>query len=126
MNILLSVLKCFFKQSTSKITASAQDVDAKLFRKRNDIVVAATAEIPHKEVKQVIGSVTGTSNTQVCNQQLFELAEKEARLDIIEKAQRLGANAIVNLKLTSGAYEPQASIWQISQAVYDGTAVIVA
>jgi uncharacterized protein YbjQ (UPF0145 family) len=122
----MSVLKCFFKPSTSKITASAMDVDAKLFNKRNDIVVSASTEIPSKEIKRVIGSVTGVSDTQVCTKPLFDLAEKEARLALIEKAQELGANAVVELKLTSGTYDEQSSVWQSSQVAYSGTAVVVA
>ncbi len=125
MNIVSALLKCFFRQSTKKTLESSLDIDAKLFNKRNDIVVVATSSIPHRDVARVIGNVTGTSDTQVCSKELFELAEKEARLDLIEKAQLLGANAVVDLKLISGSYEQEGSIWHLTQTVYSGTAVVV-
>lgn len=125
MNIVAALLKCFFRQSTKKTLESSLDIDARLFNKRNDLVVVATASIPHKEITRVLGNVTGTSTTQACTKELFELAEKEARLDLIEKAQLLGANAVVDLKLLSGSYEQDGSIWHLSQTVYGGTAVVV-
>jgi uncharacterized protein YbjQ (UPF0145 family) len=125
MNIVAAILKCFFRQNTKKTLESSLDIDAKLFNRRNDIVVVATSSIPHRDIARVLGNVTGTSNTQACTKELFELAEKEARLDLIEKAQLLGANAVVDMKIISGSYEPEGSIWHLSQTVYSGTAVVV-
>lgn len=39
------------------------------------------------------------------------------------RAKSLGANAVIEIKLNTGTYEQQGSKWQVSQAVYNGTAV---
>lgn len=125
MNIVAALVKCFFRQSTKKTLEDAKDIDAKLFIKRNDIVLVAASSIENREIAKVIGEVTGTSQTQACSKELFELAEKEARLDLMENAQRLGANAVVSLKMISGSSGSEASIWHMSQTTYSGTAVVV-
>lgn len=125
MNIIAFVLKCIFSPSKTKTLEHTLDIDAKLFNKRNDIVVVASSSVPHRDVARVIGSVTGVSTTQPCSKEQFELAEKEAKLELIEKAQSLGANAVVDLKMTSGAYDPNASIWHHSPVACSGTAVVV-
>ncbi|MEQ1533616.1 MAG: heavy metal-binding domain-containing protein [Sideroxydans sp.] len=114
----------FNKRRAEKAKVSAFELDARLDNKRSEIVVVASSGIPGKEIQNVLGAVTGISNTQASSKEEFELAEKEAMLALIEKAQRLGANAIVDLKLSTGSYQQQGSQWQVSQAVYNGTAVI--
>ena len=38
---------------------------------------------------------------------------------------QMGANALVDLKMTTGSYEQQGSQWMVSKVVYYGTAVKV-
>lgn len=53
----------------------------------------------------------------------FRLAEKEALLDIMNQAINLGANSVIDLKMTTGSYQQQGSQWMVSKATYTGTAV---
>ena len=67
--------------------------------------------------------MTGISDTQATSKDEFALAEKEAMFNLIGEAKKLGANAIVDMKLNTGTYQQTGSQWQVSQVVYTGTAV---
>ena len=61
--------------------------------------------------------------TQASSKQEFELAEKEAMKNLMKSAISMSANAIIDLKLSTGTYQQQGSKWEVSQAVYIGTAI---
>jgi uncharacterized protein YbjQ (UPF0145 family) len=42
---------------------------------------------------------------------------------MLKQARELGANAVVDARLTTGTYETNGSQWQVSRPVYTGTAV---
>lgn len=113
----------FYKNK--KATISASSLDLLLNQKRSEITVVSTDAVPSKNITSVIGAVSGKSKTQASTEGEFDLAEKEAMLAIIESAQKLGANAIIDLKATTGSYQQQGSKWQVSQTMYSGTAVVV-
>jgi uncharacterized protein YbjQ (UPF0145 family) len=103
------------KQKTAKIEGSLNDL-------RKDILVVTSGSIPGKNIKRIFGNVTGISNTQAKNREQFTLAEREAMHNLMLEAQKLGANAIIDLKLSTGTYQIAGS-QQVSQSVYNGTAV---
>jgi len=45
--------------------------------------------------------------------------------DTMKRALEMDANAIVDLRMTTGSYEQQGSKWMVSRVVYNGTAVMV-
>lgn len=108
-----------------KATASVASLDQLLNQKRREVTAVSTASVPGKNIASVIGAVSGKSRTQASTKEEFDLAEKEAMLAVIENAQQLGANAIIDLKATMGSYQQQGSQWQVSQTMYTGTAVVI-
>ncbi len=90
---------------------------------RQRILVVTSSIIPGKEIKDVLGSVTGVSKVAASTDAEFRLAEKEALLDIMNQAINLGANSVIDLKMTTGSYQQQGSQWMVSKATYTGTAV---
>jgi uncharacterized protein YbjQ (UPF0145 family) len=109
----------------NKAVASAVSLDLVLNQKRKEIVVVSTPTVPSKNIKSVIGVVSGKSKTGASSPQEIDLTEKEAMLAIIDSAQGLGANAVVDLKATSSSYQEQGSKWQVTQTMYTGTAVVI-
>lgn len=108
-----------------RATEKAAELDGVLAELRQQVLVVASSSIPGKEIKRVFGTVTGISQTQAVCKQEFALAEKEAMYQLILEAQKLGANAVIDLKAVMGTYQQQGSQWQVSQTVYNGTAVLI-
>ena len=92
---------------------------------RDEIITVSSSEIPGKKIVKVIGVVSGISETQASTKDEFDLAEKEALYNMMLNAKNMGANAVIDIKPTTGSYEQQGSKWQVSQVIYMGTAVIV-
>ena len=44
---------------------------------------------------------------------------------MLKNAKNMGANAIIDAKVSTGTYQTQGSQWQVSQAIYTGTAVVI-
>lgn len=110
---------------TEKAKAKTGELQMALDELRHEVIVVTSSAIAGKEIRQVFGNVTGISDTQAVSSEEFVLAEKEAMHNMILEAKKLGANAVVDLKLSTGTYEHRGSQWQVSQAVYNGTAVSV-
>lgn len=108
-----------------KARAKDTKLEATLADLRKDVLIVSSSSIPGREITRVFGNVTGISDTQASTKEEFVLAEKEAMHQLILEARSLGANAIIDLKLSMGSYQQQGSKWQVSQAVYNGTAVYV-
>lgn len=98
-------------------------IEEKLNQLRREITVVASNGIPGRNIAKVFGNVTGISDTQATSKDEFALAEKEAMFNLIGEAKKLGANAIVDMKLNTGTYQQTGSQWQVSQVIYTGTAV---
>ncbi|TKI69658.1 heavy metal-binding domain-containing protein [Sulfurimonas crateris] len=111
--------------SKKKAKERSTNMDEMLNQLRNEVLSISGSSIPGKEVKKIIGMVRGVSDTQASRKEEFELAEKEALYKMLMEAKSLGANAVIDIKLNTGTYERQGSKWQVSQAVYNGTAVEV-
>lgn len=106
-----------------KAAIKTKEIDKQIQDLRRRILVVTSSTIPGKEIKDVIGSVAGVSKVEASTDVEFRLAEKEALLDIMNQAINLGANAIIDLKMTTGSYQQQGSQWMVSKVTYSGTAV---
>lgn len=101
------------------------ELDDEIRNLRERITVVTSTSLPDKAVKSALGNVTGISATSASTDRGFRKAEKEALADIMRQGIQMGANAIVDLKMTTGSYEQQGSKWVVSKVVYYGTAVRV-
>lgn len=115
------VLIIFGRRKKAAIKTEA--IDKQIQDLRQQILVVTSSTIPGKEIKDVMGSVTGVSKVAASTDVEFRLAEKEALLDIMNQAINLGANSVIDLKMTTGSYQQQGSQWMVSKATYTGTAV---
>jgi len=127
----LTIVKPKKREETARV--KAEELDKQIQELSQRVLFVTSSTVPGKEIKRVIGAVTGVSKTEASTDAEFKLAEKEALLDIMQKAIELGANAIVDLKMTTGSYEKR--VWidigsqkgyrMVSKVTYTGTAVIV-
>jgi hypothetical protein len=85
--------------------------------------VKVFTHLPADEVKETLGLVRGISDIEASSRLDFQLAEQEALYLMLKQARELGANAVVDARLTTGTYETNGSQWQVSRPVYTGTAV---
>jgi uncharacterized protein YbjQ (UPF0145 family) len=85
--------------------------------------VRVFTQLPPEQVKQSLGLVRGLSDIEASSRRDFELAEQEALYAMLKEARALGANAVIDARLTTGTYETAGSQWQVSRPVYTGTAV---
>ena len=89
-----------------------------------NILSVTTPDVPGREIKKVIGLVKGISGPATREQE-FNLAETEAYYNMLKNAADMGANGIVNIRVSTGTYQMQGSQWQVAQLVYTGTAVLI-
>ena len=85
--------------------------------------VKVFTHLPPEKVRETLGLVRGISAIEASSRLDFELAEQEALYFMLKHALELGANAVVDARLTTGTYETNGSRWQVSRPVYTGTAV---
>ena len=85
--------------------------------------VKVFTHLPPEKVRETLGLVRGISAIEASSRLDFELAEQEALYLMLKHALELGANAVVDARLTTGTYETSGSRWQVSRPVYTGTAV---
>jgi hypothetical protein len=85
--------------------------------------VKVFTHLPPEKVRETLGLVRGISAIEASSRLDFELAEQEALYAMLQQALELGANAVVDARLTTGTYETNGSRWQVSRPVYTGTAV---
>ncbi|CAG1064748.1 hypothetical protein BAC1_00313 [uncultured bacterium] len=101
------------------------ELDDEIRNLREWIIVVTSNSLPDRVIKGALGNVTGISATSASTDRGFRKAEKEALADIMRQGIQLGANAIVDLKMSTGSYEQQGSKWIVAKVVYYGTAVKV-
>jgi uncharacterized protein YbjQ (UPF0145 family) len=85
--------------------------------------VKVFTHLPHEKVRETLGMVRGISDIEASSRIDFELAEREALYSMLKAALELGANAVIDARLTTGTYETNGSQWQVSRPAYTGTAV---
>lgn len=110
------------------------DLDKEIQYFQNRIAVATSDAIPGRATEQVLGPVTGTSRIPASNDEERQLAEREAMHSLIKQALQMGANAVLNLNMTTESFEftePKkflvfpAVTWTATKVIYAGTAVKV-
>jgi len=106
-------------------SSKTAELDDEIRNLRERIIVVTSNSLPDREIKGALGNVTGISATAASTDRGFRKAEKEALSDIMRQGIKMGANAIIDLKMTTGSYEQQGSQWMVSKVVYYGTAVRV-
>jgi uncharacterized protein YbjQ (UPF0145 family) len=85
--------------------------------------VRVFTHLPAGKVRETLGLVRGISDIEAGSGPEFELAEQQALYFMLKQALALGANAVVDARLTTATYETSGSRWQVSRPVYTGTAV---
>jgi uncharacterized protein YbjQ (UPF0145 family) len=85
--------------------------------------VRVFTHLPPGRVRETLGLVRGISDIEAGSRLEFELAEQEALYLMLKQALALGANAVIDARLTTATYETSGSGWQVSRPVYTGTAV---
>jgi uncharacterized protein YbjQ (UPF0145 family)/membrane protein implicated in regulation of membrane protease activity len=113
------------KDSADEARNRAAEVDDKINSLRSEITVLNGSIFHGKEIKTVLGAVTGSSQIAASSEDEANLAEKKAMLDMMEKTKAGGGNAVIDAKLTMSTFEKQGSKWQSSKFYYTGTAVRV-
>ncbi|MBZ0169786.1 hypothetical protein MELA_01795 [Candidatus Methylomirabilis lanthanidiphila] len=81
----------------------ALDKEIKYFQNR--VAIATANAIPGRTTEQVLGPATGTSRIPASNNDERKLAEREAMHGLIKEAIRMGANAVLDLKMVTDSYE---------------------
>jgi uncharacterized protein YbjQ (UPF0145 family) len=128
MGVLLMVIGVVFLifflsiSGSKKTKEKLESIDKMLVDMKNEILSVNGSSIPNKVIKNVFGVVKGISD-QVSKKEEFELAEKEAMYKMLFEAQKLGANAVIDVNMNTGTYEQQGSKWQVTQIIYTATAV---
>ena len=89
------------------------------------ILVVSSGYIPGEEIHHVVGHVTGTSWIEASSPEETDAAEREAKLDLMRTALNMGANAIIDARLTSSSHQQLGTQWMVSKTYYSGTAVVV-
>ena len=123
---IIPLFKMISRQRKRNVEAEMKksEITEELNNLKKDILVVSSPDIPCKNIKTVLGLVRGISG-QATTEAEFNRAEAEALKNMIDNAASIGANAIISVRLTIGAYDQQGSKWQTSQAVYIGTAVVI-
>lgn len=117
---ILLLASLIFRKRTS-----LDELEKEIQELRERITVVTSNSLPDKEIKGALGNVTGISATSASTDRGFRKAEKEAIADIMRQGIQMGANAIIDLKMTTGSYEQRAPQWLVSKVIYYGTAVRV-
>jgi uncharacterized protein YbjQ (UPF0145 family) len=125
--IILFAFFIFWRINNKKQKASKKNLETSkmIDALKLEILVVPSSEIPGKNIKNVLGLVRGVSDTQASTKEEFSLSETEALYDMLKNAKNMGANAIIDAKVSTGTYQTQGSQWQVSQAIYTGTAIVV-
>ena len=113
------------RSKRKKAESSLRNTASELTGLRSKVLVVTANSIPGKEIKSVLGTVSGTSSTSASTAAESEAAEKEALVSLMKNAVEMGANAVIDLKMTTSSYEQQGSKWMVSKAFYNGTAVTI-
>ncbi|MDE2059647.1 MAG: hypothetical protein KGL31_08295 [candidate division NC10 bacterium] len=120
---------------TYKLKWRTISLDKEIQYFQNRVAIATSDVIPDRATEQVLGPVTGTSRIPASNDDERKLAEREAMHSLIKQALRMGANAVLDMKMATDSYEhtdPKkflvlpAVTFTATKVTYVGTAVKVA
>lgn len=100
---------CLLASLIFRKRTSLDELDKEIQELRHSITVVTSSSLPDRGITGALGNVTGISETAASTDRGFRKAEKEALADIMRQGIQMGANAIVDLKMTTGSYEQQGS-----------------
>jgi uncharacterized protein YbjQ (UPF0145 family) len=113
------------RRKRQKAQSLVEKTKSELNDLRSRILVVSSSAIPGKEIIQVLGHVTGTSNLEASTPEETDAAERQAMLSLMRNALEMGANAVIVASLSSSTHQQQGSQWMVSKSYYTGTAVLV-
>ena len=114
------------RRRTRRALGILEASSSELNKLRSEVLVVSSGGIPGKEIRKVLGHVSGTSRIEASTPQEADAAEKQAMLSLMKNALEMGANAVMDAKQSSSTYERQGSKWMVSKTYYTGTAVVIA
>ena len=112
------------KWSKRKALRSIERASSEIAELTQRVLVVTSDSIPGKVITSVCGHVTGTSRIEASCPEETDASEWEARLDLMKNAFNMGANAVIDARLSTSTHERLGSQWMVSQIHYTGTAVI--
>jgi hypothetical protein len=80
------------------------------------------AEVPGRPVVQALGLVQFTQKGVAGN---MPAESKSIFASLVAAARERGANAVINVRLTTGTYQQQGSQWNVTYVVAYGDAVVL-
>jgi len=108
----------------SKAAKAALDKTAEGINElRKQVIAVSSSCIPGKEIKTVYGHVSGTSLIEVTTPEEADVAEKAAMLNLMQNAKAMGANAVIDVKMSNSNHRQQGHKGMVSKTYYTGTAV---
>jgi uncharacterized protein YbjQ (UPF0145 family) len=113
------------RRKRKKAQALLDKTSTELHDLRTKILVVSSSAIPGKDIVQVLGHVTGTSSMEASTPEQADAAERQAMLSLMSNALEMGANAVIDAKLSHSTHQQQGSQWMVSKTYYTGTAVVV-
>jgi uncharacterized protein YbjQ (UPF0145 family) len=87
------------------------------------VLVVTSGDIHGREIRQVLGVVTGRSPLEAATHLEQEVAEQEALAALMVNALNMGANAVVDLRLSNSSREQTYTKCMVTMTCYSGTAV---
>ncbi len=100
-------------------------MDTELESLKLRLLLVSTDAVPAQPILRTIGFVESMSAIEAASDADYQIAERDALLELARKALAKGANAIVGLRKTNAHYDQSGSQWRISRVAYSGTAVVV-
>jgi len=128
--ILTIIYRIFFSKKmgekiVNKLAQPKENLDEAIKIIQENILVVTTNTISGKTISKTLGAVSGNSShygSDCYGSAMIhfsaESAERQAMLCIMQKALEMGANAIIDLKITNSGVGVQ------TRVMYSGTAVI--
>lgn len=120
--LLLSSILLIVLTSRKKVQMRAEELERAVDSLTRRVTVVTSDSVPGKEIIKVMGSVTGESEVGSPTKLGLRIAELEAMMVIMHRALTVGANAIVDFKISTSHYQQQGSKETISKTC-SGSAV---
>jgi uncharacterized protein YbjQ (UPF0145 family) len=114
-----------YRFKVGKARKIIERASAEIMEFSREVLMVSSSEIPGREIKQVIGHVSGGSRIEASCPEETEAAALEAKLSLLRNAYNMGGNAIIDARLTSCSYQAQGSEWMVTKSSYTGTAVVI-
>lgn len=104
--VIFGILFFFWFLMRKRSEIKAEWAEEEITAMGEQVLVVTSSEVPIKKVKEVLGSVTGISKS-ASTEAGFTRAEREAMAAVMRRGLAIGANAILDLRMTTWSYEQQ-------------------